>query len=207
LTEAMQPEPAPLPRIFEPVTQRERLLDAMAQTVAGQGYMRTSVADVLTAARISRRTFYELFVDKEDCFLAAYDAIASVCEERVASAYHSERGWEDGIARALDAVLAALAAEPDFARLAVVEALAAGPRALDRRDATLRSFVRLVEHARGRADVAKAPPLLVAQAIAGGIYELVYSRIVRGETRTLTELQPELLHYALMLLGIEQNRV
>lgn len=189
-------------REFTPVTQRERLIDGMARTVARQGYAATSVADVLKAARISRRTFYEQFADKEDCFLAAYDQISERCTERVATAFHTTRSWTEGVERAVDAALRLLAAEPDFARLGVVEVLGAGPRGLARRDATLGRFVEFVE--RGRAELGDAgapPPQLVAQAIVGGIYELVYSHIVRGDADRLPELSGELLHYTFMLLG------
>lgn len=194
---------APFARLLHPATQHERLLDAMAQTVSRRGYAATSVADVLRVARISRRTFYELFVDKEHCFLAAYDAIASVCAEHVATAYGAEAEWQDAVAAALNAFLEVLAAEPDFARLAIVEVLGAGPRAIARRDELLSRFTELFDDARLRADGAVAPPPLVAQAITGGIHELIYSRLVRGEARELPALGEELRHYAFMLLGVE----
>ncbi len=183
-------------------TQRDRLLDGMAQTVARRGYAATPVAEVLKAAGVSRRTFYEQFVDKEDCFLAAYDAFVARCTERLVGAYHAGAGWEDGIGRAYAALLAALAAEPDYAHLGVVGVLGAGPEALARREATLRRFARFIEYTRERADVSARPPRLVAQAIVGGIHELVYSRIVRGQAQRLPELAGELEHYTFMLLGV-----
>src|SRR4051794_19434877 len=100
-------------------TQRDRLLDGMARSVARQGYVATPVAEVLRVAGVSRRTFYEQFADKEDCFLAAYDAIIGLCTERLVVAYHGGDGWEDGIGRAYDEVLRTLAAEPDFAHLGI----------------------------------------------------------------------------------------
>jgi AcrR family transcriptional regulator len=195
------------PRLLAPATQRERLLDAMAQTVSDRGYATTSVADVLKVARISRRTFYEQFIDKEDCFLAAYEEIATLCNERVVAAYRTETSWEDGLARGYETFLNVLAAEPSFARLAIVEVLAAGPRALSQRDETLRRFARFVESLRVQADVTAPPPELVAQAIGGGIYELVYSRLVRQETSELPGLAGELLHFTFMLLGVERRTV
>lgn len=177
----------------------------MAQTVSQRGYATTSVADVLKVARISRRTFYEQFIDKEDCFLAAFDEIAALCTERVTAAYRSEPDWEDGLARAYEELLAILAAEPSFAHLAIVEVLAAGPRALTRRDDLLRGFASFVEQLREQADDTAPPPELVAQAIGGGIYELIYSRIVREETAALPRLVDELLHFTFMLLGVERR--
>ena len=183
-------------------TQRDRLLHGMAQTVARRGYAATPVAEVLKAAGVSRRTFYEQFADKEDCFLAAYDAIVALCTERLVAAYHAGETWEDGIAFAYDALLNTLAAEPDFAHLGVVDVLAAGPRALARREAALRRFARFIDFTRERADVVATPPTLVGQAIVGGIHELVYSTLVRGNAARLPQLTAELLHYTFMLLGV-----
>jgi AcrR family transcriptional regulator len=192
----------PRPRAFAPVSQRERLLDAMARTVAARGYASTAVADVLEEARISRRTFYEQFVDKEDCFLAAYDQIAALCSERVVTAYEAQGTWEEGIPRAFAALLETLASEPDFAYLGIVEVLAVGPRGIACREEVLQRFVRFVEHGRAHAETSVAPPELVCQAIVGGIYELVYSHIVRGQARELPALAGELVHYTFMLLGV-----
>lgn len=197
-------EPA-LARVFTPLTQRERLLDGIAWTVARRGYAATPVAEILKAAGVSRRTFYEQFADKEDCFLAAYDAIVNLCNERLLAAYRDADGWENGIAHAYDALLRTLAAEPDFAHLAVVDVLAAGPVALARRDATLRRLARLIGYVREPAESAVAPSALVGRAIVGGIHELVYSRIVRGDAARLPDLADELLHYTFILLGTPRS--
>lgn len=186
-------------------SHRGRLLTGMASTVASRGYAATPVAEVLKAAGVSRRTFYEQFADKEDCFLGAYDAIVGLCTERLVAAYHAGADWEDGIARAYEALLGTLAAEPDFAHLGVVDVLAAGPRALARREATLRRFARFIDFTRERADDAVSPPPLVGQAIVGGIHELVYSHLVRGETERLPQLTGDLLHYTFMLVGIPRR--
>jgi AcrR family transcriptional regulator len=192
----------PLPPALPRDTQRARLLHGMAQTVARRGYAATPVAGVLKAAGVSRRTFYEQFADKEDCFIAAYDAIVAASTERLVAAYHAGETWEEGIALSYDALLGTLASEPDFAHLGVVGILAAGPRALARREATLRRFERFIDFTRERAEVAATPPTLVGQAIVGGIHELVYSQIVRGEATRLPQLADELLHYTFMLLGV-----
>lgn len=186
-------------------TQRERLLDGMARTVARRGYAATPVAEVLKVAGVSRRTFYEQFADKEDCFLAAYDAIVGACTERLVAAYHQGTSWEDALERAYDALLRTLAAEPDFAHLGVVDVLAAGPRAIARRDAALGRFARFIDHTRERAEGAATPPALVGQAIVGGIHELVYSQIARGDATRLPELTDELLHFTFMLLGVRRR--
>lgn len=205
-SEAAAGDGSPLAPALERHSQRGRLLDGMAQTVTRRGYAATPVADVLKAAGISRRTFYELFADKEHCFLAAYDAIVALCTERLVAGYHAGSDWEDGIARAYEALLGTLADEPCFAHLGVVEVLAAGPRALVRRERTLLRFARFVDFTRERAEGTAAPPRLVSHAIVGGIHELVYSRIVRGEAASLPQLTDELLHYTFILLGLPPAR-
>jgi AcrR family transcriptional regulator len=202
----MGEEGALAPRPLLPVSQRERLIDGMAQTVAAQGYAATSVADVLRVAGISRRTFYERFSDKEDCFLAAYDAIVALALERVSAAC-ADAPDAERLERGLDALLTLLVEEPAYARLAVVEVLAAGPRGLARRDDTLRRFVGFIQaHGEAAGDVVR-PPELVAQAIVGGIYELLYSHILRGETDRLPALNADMLHYTFMLLGMPNRSV
>ncbi|MGN6189987.1 MAG: TetR/AcrR family transcriptional regulator [Conexibacter sp.] len=200
-TSAVDGSPS-LPPALARETQRDRLLHGMAVTVARRGYAATPVAEVLKAAGVSRRTFYEQFADKEDCFLAAYDAITMLCTERLVAAYHAGASWEDGIALAYRALLRTLATEPDFAHLGVVDVLAAGPRALLRREAALRRFARFIEFTRERTEPAARPPTLVGQAIVGGIHELVYSQLVRGRAAHLPDLTDELLHYTFMLLGV-----
>lgn len=196
------PSNAPMPPLLPAATQRERLLLGMAETVARRGYAATPVAEVLKAAGVSRRTFYEQFVDKEDCFLAAYDATVAVCTQRTIAAYRAGATWEDGIALACDALLRTLAAEPALAHLCVVDVLAAGPRAVARRVATLRRLARFVEQTRGRAAAEARPSGRVGQAIVGGVHELVYSQIVRGRAAHLPELSEELLQCAFALAGL-----
>ena len=193
-------------RLYVPRSQRERLIDGIARTVARRGYAATPVAEVLKVSGISRRTFYEQFADKEDCFLAAYDAIVGLCTERMVAAYHAGEDWEDGIVRVCAALLETLAAEPALAHLGVVDVLAAGPAAVARREATLRRFARFIDFTRERAETSVAPAGLVSQAIVGGIHELVYSHVARGEAARLPELSDELLHYTFMLLGVPRDR-
>src|SRR3954470_14651790 len=119
-----------LSREFIASNQRERLLDAIANVVAEKGYAGTRVADITEYAGVSRKTFYELFTDKEDCFLAAYDAITALLMERMANglAAVADRSWEEKVSALLGEFLRFLAAEPAFARMCIVEVLGSGPR-------------------------------------------------------------------------------
>ena len=125
----------PDPRASVGVTeiQRQRLLAGMAAVAVERGAANASVAHVVSRAGVSRRTFYELFADREACFIAAFDQAVALAAASVVPAYEGEDRWRERIRAGLAALLAFLDAEPLMARLAVVEALGAGPRALEHR--------------------------------------------------------------------------
>lgn len=196
IVQAVTPSASAPGRLLAPVSQRERLLDGMARAVARCGYAATPVAAVLEVAGVSRRTFYEQFADKEDCFLAAYDMMASLCATRVASARRAA-DQRDEVVRILDALLGTLAAEPDFAHLAVVDVLGAGPRALARRELALRWLERLI------IDVAdgQPPSATVRRAIVGAIHEVVHAVIAGSQTARLPALADELAELTASMLS------
>src|SRR4051794_9184420 len=123
------------PREVVAASQRGRMLAAMAEAVGEKGYGPVAVADVIARAGVSRKTFYEHFDNKEECFLAAYDAGVEVMLDAIDEAIAAgSPGGPDTIARAGTArYLETLAANPAFARTFLIEVLAAGPRALERR--------------------------------------------------------------------------
>jgi AcrR family transcriptional regulator len=177
-------------------SQRNRIIDAMAHAVAEKGYEGTAVADVLERAGVSRKTFYEQFADREACFLACYDTIFSGLWARALEAYESRQRWPDRISAGLGALLNELAAEPAYARACIVEVLAAGPQAIERRDAALRAFQTFFDPARTSVPDHRVAPI-VAEATIGGIYEVIYRRIVTSGAERLPALHPELTYLAL----------
>ncbi|HZV72751.1 MAG TPA: TetR/AcrR family transcriptional regulator [Conexibacter sp.] len=187
-----------LPRRFIVHNQRERMLLAVAEAVAEQGFVTTTVADIIARARLSRRTFYEHFADKEECFLAAYDTVVEQLLAAVGQAYEQADGWPQKVHDGLETFLAYLAAEPAFARMCIVEVVAAGPEARGRRDAAMRVFVDFLEPGRIEAPKGVAVPALAAEIVVGGIYEIIYSRLQRNATDELVEMLPELLYCALV---------
>jgi AcrR family transcriptional regulator len=187
-----------LPRRFIVHNQRERMLLAVAEAVAEQGYATTTVADIIARARLSRRTFYEHFADKEECFLAAYDTVAEQLLAAVGHAYEQADAWPQKVHDGLETFLAYLAAEPAFARMCIVEVVAAGPDARSRRDAAMRVFVELLEPGRDEAPKGVVVPSLAAEIVVGGIYEIVYSRLQRDAVHELAAMLPELLYCALV---------
>ena len=187
-----------LPRRFIVHNQRERMLLAVAEAVAEQGYTTTTVADIIARARLSRRTFYEHFADKEECFLAAYDTVVEQLLAAVGQAYEQADGWAQKVHDGLETFLAYLAAEPAFARMCIVEVVAAGAEARSRRDAAMRVFVEFLEPGREEAPRGIVVPALAADVVVGGIYEIIYSRLQRDAADELIEMLPELLYCALV---------
>lgn len=187
-----------LPRRFIVHNQRERMLLAVAEAVAEQGFATTTVADIIARARLSRRTFYEHFADKEECYLAAYDTVVEQLLSAVGQAYEQADEWPRKVHDGLETFLAYLAAEPAFARMCIVEVVAAGPDARSRRDAAMRVFVDFLEPGRAEAPRGLVVPALAAEVVVGGIYEIIYSRLQRDAADELVEMLPELLYCALV---------
>jgi AcrR family transcriptional regulator len=188
-------------------SQRARMLEAMAHAVAAKGYAATTVADVVGGAGVSRKTFYEHFQDKEDCFLAAFDAGVGVLVNAVERATLEARGeWRDHIRAGVRAYLATLASVPDFARTFLIEVLAAGPHALERRAEVHGRFAELLKtlYESYRTDHPQEIPELpdeVFVAIVGAVNELVSDRVRRGRTTELPELEPVISYLQIAFLA------
>jgi AcrR family transcriptional regulator len=153
----------------------------MVAAVAERGYAATTITDVVRHARVSRRTFYEHFADKEACFLAAYDAVSDSVLEAIAAAASEADGQEEEIQAGVRAYLEALAAEPAVARVFIVDILSAGPAALGRRREVLRRFAAVI-------------PLddRAALALVGAIHELVLALLEEDRGHELRSLDGDI---------------
>ena len=190
-----------LPRETVTESQRNRILQAMIDVVSERGYPETHVIGV---AGVSRKTFYELFSSKEDCFLAAYDVLLGNLLGDTARGFESKPGssWAERVAAGLGELLKHLAEHPDEARFAIVEVLAAGPKALARRDAALRQFTGFLDA--GRAETSVELPGITSLSLAGGINELLYTEILHGAASQLPSRLPDLMFWiTLPFLGPE----
>jgi AcrR family transcriptional regulator len=185
-----------LPREFVARTQRDRLIDAMAQTVAAKGYAGASLGDVCATAGVSTKAFYEQFTDKEACFLATFDRGVELLTKSVAGAYQQPGRWPERIHRGLGVLLNVLAGEPAFATLAVVEVLAAGPRALQRRKALLDAFTMFFADAPRKVSSPEVPPVVV-EAVVGGIYGVIFDYVSAGSSVELPDHLPALTYFTL----------
>jgi AcrR family transcriptional regulator len=185
--------PHGIPRPVVSKIQRDRLMRAMAKTVAEYGYQETTVRRLLGRAGLSRRTYYELFEDKEDCYLAAYDEVVDHVLGLVVEAYEEGGSPEERIERGLRAFLEFCAEEPDIARMCIVEVLAAGPAARARRAETMERLSDLMSEALEELRGDKKLSKLAARGLIGGVHELIYGPIDRGETEDLPELAGQIV--------------
>jgi AcrR family transcriptional regulator len=186
--------------------QRQRILAAVAEATAARGYARMSVEDVVRGAGVSRRTFYELFPNKDAVFLEAYDQVANLLLAGVRAAYEGESGFAERLTAGFRAFLELLEASPAFARMCIVEVMAAGPEAVAKRTAVMGEFAKLIEENAGsELDSHGSVPRMHAQTIVAGAYEAVYRMIAADETDKLSTLLPDLVESALLpYVGEEQ---
>jgi AcrR family transcriptional regulator len=182
--------------------QRARMLEAVTRAVAAKGFARVTVSDVVGLAGVSRRTFYEEFTDKEDCFLAAFAAGGEVVRAEVerAIAEVTDGDWRTFLRVSLEAYLNALATEPEFARTLKIDVLGTGPEAIEVGQQVRDRFVGRLRDLNSLAS-AQDPrigrvPTLVLRALVGGIAELVEWHILREGAESLGDLAPQIVDLA-----------
>ncbi|MEV6274715.1 TetR/AcrR family transcriptional regulator [Nocardia sp. NPDC051832] len=186
-----------LPREQVIASQRERILQAMAEAMAENGYVGTSVAVILKRAGVSRETFYEQFRSKEDCFEAAYERAVGGLLTRISHAAQppappngAAPAEPDRMSRILGAYLEGLVAEPAYARLFLVEVYAAGSKAVARRALLQESFVALMAEVLGAHTEAQR---FACQTLAAGVSAMVTTRIAADDLEGLIALREPLL--------------
>ena len=186
-------------------SQRQRMIDAMAAAVASKGYGSTTVGDVVAGAGVSRKTFYEHFRDKEECFLAAFDAGVEALLAAIVAAEPEEPGWEGMLRARVRAYLETLAARPEFARTFMLEVFAAGPRALERRAEVHERFAHLIAdlYAQTERDFPDLPPVPdpIWTAAVGALNELVTVHVREGRAERLPELEDTLVYVQVALFS------
>jgi AcrR family transcriptional regulator len=190
-------EPALVERV-----QRDRVLAATSSVVAEIGYQAATVSKILARARISKITFYELFDNKEQCFVAAYDDAIDQAFERIerACTAESRAPAPQRLGAALDALLDFLAEEPDVARMCVVEVLAAGPAGRERRAATMDRFAAMMEAFLAEASPRRDLGPIAARALIGGAEEAIFAAVERNEP-DLSALSAEIADTQLKLIA------
>ncbi len=179
-------------------SQRERLLEATMQVVAEKGYAATTVADLTKRAGISRTTFYELFADKEACFLAAYDNRVDVLVRQISAAYEAQERWPDRARAGLATLLEALAADPAQARLALVDVTAAGPAAQRRFRAAVQRLTPFFDEGRDFAPGGRGLPANTSRMAAGAVVGLIADELIAERADKLPSLLSDVLFATLV---------
>jgi AcrR family transcriptional regulator/DNA-binding MarR family transcriptional regulator len=185
--------------------QRARVLGAMVEVCGERGVGNVTVAHVVARAGVSRRTFYELFEDREDCFLAAFDHALERAAATVVPAYEDGNIWRARLRAGLTALLGFLEDEPGLGRLLVVDALGAGPRALVRRTSVLGVLIETVDRGRrmvgGEPSGGKEPPPLAAEGVVGAVFSVIHARLLEQDVVLSGLLNPLMSMIVMPYLG------
>ncbi len=169
--------------------QRARMTSAMVDVAAERGLAEATVAHIVARSGVSRRTFYEMFSDREDCFLAAVEEALGRAGEYVREVYDPSRKWRERVRVALVALLEFIEDEPEMGRLLVVETLGGGPRILERRRELISQLTRVVDEGRAEGRSTAALPPLTGEGVVGGVLSVLHARLIGGRRRgSLLEL-------------------
>lgn len=194
LTSRLPPGRHGLPRVFIAENQRERLLNGVVEAVAEHGWNATTIAKITAAAKISRRTFYEYFEGKEDCFGAAFEMIEAHVLDSILAAPGAGEPWPDRVRARLAALLDVLSRDNAVARCFLIEPLAAGGDVAGR----YREAMQLLAGALRPEPMPSELDMEVRdQALIGGIATLIVRRLNSGGAARLPELLPDLVELAL----------
>lgn len=181
-----------LPRELVVENQRARLLNGMIETVAEQGYGKATIANVIAAAKVSRKTFYESFANREDCYRAAYEASFEFLRERVEAGSAAE-DWPGSVRGGLAAFLESLGAHPRLATFFLISPASVGDEIADRHHAAIRELVAVLMATMpaGLSDSAAAE--IRTEAFAGGLSRLAAMKVNGGDAEGLPALLPDLV--------------
>jgi AcrR family transcriptional regulator len=169
------------------------MLAAAVDAVAEVGYARMTVAQVIGRARVSRKTFYDVFLDREDCFLAVFQQTAEQARRVVGQAYAREDSWRDGVRAGLACLLALMDEEPALAKLCIVDALGAGDRVLAQRAAVLDELAAVVDRGRSAPGATREPPDLTAEGVVGAVFAVLHTRLLEEAGEPLSPLLGSLM--------------
>jgi AcrR family transcriptional regulator/DNA-binding MarR family transcriptional regulator len=187
------PEQDGVPRGHVTEIQRARMLSAAVEAIEDNGYARLTVAQVINRAKVSRKTFYDLFVDREDCFLAVFERTLDQMSARVVEAYAQESSWREGVRAGLAALLVFIDEEPELARLCVVDALGGGPRVLDMRARVLAQLRTVIDGGRAAATTRREPPSVTAEGVIGAAFAVIHTRMLERSSKPYISLHGPLM--------------
>ncbi len=191
----MKPTRPELPREFVASHKRRRMMDAVSELTAEQGYEATKIADIVRRAGVARKTLYDNFDGKEDLFLSAIDSALSEMRVVVEEACERTDGSSDEkIVAGLEALLDYIAEHPAASRMCMVEAISATASSARLYDSGMRSFVDLLrKSAPEDADL----PETIEESLTGGVAWILQQQVRRGEAERAPDLLSELSQFVL----------
>lgn len=173
--------------------QRRRLLTATADAIAEVGSSKLTVTEITRRARVSRKTFYEIFSSCEDCLLCTLDVAIGEASVIAREVYQGERCWEDRVRAVVGRLLVFFEEHPERARLLLLESSCAGEAALVRRGEVLRELAGVI-HAGSRPNACfRDSSPVIAEGVVGGVVAVVQTRLQREPTAPLTDLAAQLM--------------
>jgi AcrR family transcriptional regulator len=178
--------------------QRSRILRASAELIAKRGYNDVTVELIVKRAKVSFKTFYEQFSNRQEVFLAVFDSASELAlgSMREAAEQAPDR-WPAELDAALRALLALIAADPATARACMVESLTAGPLFVELYQESLRGLAPLLEGGRELSAHAKELPSTLEDTVAGSLTWFIYQRLIVNEAAELQAQRPEILEFLL----------
>jgi AcrR family transcriptional regulator len=182
-----------LPRTRVGEIQRSRLLAGAVSTIDELGYPRATVGQVTARARLSRRTFYQMFANRDECFAAVLEELAATVAGEFAAGALGGLVWRERVRVGVWRILAFLDREPVLARVCVVQALRAGPQVLQCREEILARLAAVVDEGRGEGAHGAGLTSVTSEGVVGAAFAIVYSRLARGEREPLAGLLGELM--------------
>jgi AcrR family transcriptional regulator len=182
--------------------QRARILSAAAQVLGDDGYGGFSPARIVSRARVSRRTFYDLFENREDCFLALFNETVERASTIATDAASAESAWRERVRAGLGALLVFSGDEPALGSLLIADALRAGPNVLARRANVLEALHAIIDQGRSQTKGGREPPPLTAEGTVGAVLAVLHARLLEhGGPPPVTLLNPLMGMIVLPYLG------
>jgi AcrR family transcriptional regulator len=176
--------------------QRRRLLEGMIDAIGEKGYAASTVSDVIKRAGVSRKAFYEHFLNKDECFLATYDSIAAAGQRGACTALAGRGTLQEGVQAALGDLFELAIARPEALRVLTVEIGAARPAGIERREQLVVGYEEVLRESLGLERGPGSIPNPVLRCVVGGILHVLYAQLRRGEHRRLRERLPDLVSWS-----------
>lgn len=202
----LPPGPQPVTRDAAPADQRRRILQAAADLIAEHGYQATTAEMIIRRARVGYGTFYKHFEGKEACLLDLFDRNIERSERRLRGVYErQEGGWPQKIAAVVASLFEDVRADPEVARVCLVEAQTVGQAGIERYDAAIQRFEPFFQPGRQASPHGERLPETLEGTVASGVLWVVHQQLRRREPENLTSLLPETIEFVLRpYVGEEQ---